>query len=359
MKNLGVCLVVMFLMVMAPPASAADHPWQISSAEGDASVAFGVLAQAQGERVMNRTGGTLSQDVFLRRFRLIVGGKLSKKISFFIETDTPNLGKGTASGGKVEDRIYLQDAVFTYTFRPEFQLEGGMILPALSRNGGQSAASLLTVDYGPYSFVASDATGSRVGRDYGVQARGYLFNKHLEYRAGVFQGNRSKSSNDFRYFGRVAWYPFEADTGLFYTGTTLGAKKMLSLGASFDHQMEYNARSFDFFYDQPIRHGDAITMQADYSMYDGGSTFTNLPRQHIWLLEAGYYHRAVKLGPFVQLSNRLFTASQTSDLKKYIGGIAYWPSGHKFNVKLGVGRSLGTPAADSWQVVLQGQVFVY
>ncbi len=205
-----------------------------------------------------------------------------------------------------------------------------------------------------------------MGRDYGVQARGYLFNQHFEYRAGVFQGSRVTTStshpgtaNDFRYTGRIVWYPFEAETGFFYTGTTLGTKKILSIGAAFDHQMNYNARSLDIFYDQPFHHGDGITLQGGYSYFDGGVTFPQLLREHIWLAEAGYYNRRTKLGPFMQLSNRLFADLQTSDLKRYLGGIAYWAAGHRFNIKLGVGRSLGSPSAESWQVALQGQAFVF
>jgi hypothetical protein len=366
MKILLALLMTSCLMLCAAGAFAADHPWQITSADGDSSVAFGILAQPQAERIRTTTGVGESQDLFLRRLRFIVGGKINNKLSFFIESDNPNLGKGTAAGTKVEERMYLQDAIFTYTFRPQIQIDAGMLLIALSHNSVQSAATLLPIDYGPYTFAASDATNSRVGRDYGIQARGYLFKQHFEYRAGVFQGSRATTTtdhpgtrNDFRYTGRVVWYPFQPETGFFYTGTSLGTKKILAVGAAFDHQMKYNERSVDIFYDQPVHHGDGITLQGGYSYFDGGTTFPQLHREHIWLAEAGYYNKQTKLGPFMQLSNRLYSDPQTSDTKKYLGGIAYWPSGHRFNVKLGVGRSLGSTSAESWQLVLQGQAFVY
>ena len=358
-------VLLLFFCISYSPAFAADHPWQIKSAEGDSSVAFGVLAQPQVEWVRTTTGAGDSQDIFLRRLRLIVGGQVWRKFSFFVDTDSPNLGKGTAAGTKVDDRIYLQDAIFTYSFRPELQVDAGLLLVAFSHNTGQSAATLLPIEYGPYTFVASDPTGSRVGRDYGAQARGYLFKSHFEYRVGIFQGSRAKTdtspgtTNGFRYSGRAVWYPFEAETGFFYTGTNLGNKKILAIGTGFDHQMHYNTRSIDVFYDQPIHHRDAITMQGDLTHLDGGITFTQLPRENVWLVEAGSYNRWAKMGPFLQLSNRLFSDPKVPDLKKYLGGIAYWPSGHRFNVKLGVGRCLGSTATEAWQVVLQGQAFVY
>jgi hypothetical protein len=360
---IGLCLCIGSLLT---PAFAADHPWQINSPDKDASIAFGFLAQGQVENIRTTTGTSDSQDIFLRRLRFITAGQFSKKLSFFIETDSPNLGKGTALGTKAADSIYLQDAFLTYTFRPEFQIDAGMLLPSFSHNSLQSAASLMPVDYGPYTFLASDPTNSRVGRDYGIQARGYLFKKHFEYRFGVFQGNRSKlesnpgTSNDFRYAARVVWYPFDAETGYFYSGTTLGAKKILAIGAGFDHQLKYNATSVDIFYDQPVNKGDSITLQADYNRFDGGLTFPQLPRENVWMVEAGYYSHKAKIGPFAQLSNRLFTDPKRSDLKKYTGGIAYYPSGaHRFNLKFGVGRTLGTVAAESWQVVFQGQTFFF
>jgi hypothetical protein len=365
MKKLIVLLIAFSAVLCGSIAFAADHPWQITSADGDSTVYFGLLAQAQGEQISTTTGVGESQDLFLRRLRFIVAGKVTPKLSFFIETDSPNLGKGTALGNKVEERVFLQDAFVTYTFRPEIQLDAGMLLLALSHNYCQSAASLLTIDYVPYTFLPSDVTQSRVGRDYGLQARGYLFKNHLEYRAGVFQGSRATVSesnpgttNEFRYTGRVVYYPFEAETGFFYTGTTLGAKKILAIGASLDHQMDYDARTVDVFYDQPVGKGDGLTFQAGYSYLNGETTFTALPKQNIWFTEAGYYNKRTKLGPFMQLSNRLYSSSTISDTKKYLGGVAYWAKGHRFNIKFGVGRSFGSTAAEAWQVVLQGQAFI-
>jgi len=365
MRPIFVVFFLCFLSLCASAALAADHPWRITAAEGDTSITFGVLAQPQLEVVRTDSGTADSQDIFLRRFRLIVGGQIAKKFSFFVDTDSPNLGKGTPIGTKVEDRIYIQDAQFTYSFLPQLQVDAGMLMVAQSHNACQSAATLLGTDYGAYTFIASEPTGSRVGRDYGAQARGYLFNRHFEYRIGVFQGSRTKTSanpgtsNGFRYTGRAVWYPFEAETGFFYTGTTLGTRKILSIGAAFDHQMDYNAHSVDVFYDWPVRSGDGITLQAAYTRFDGGTTFPQLPKENVWFVEGGYYNRDTKLGPFVQLSNRLATDSETADLKKYVGGIAYWASGHRFNVKFGVGRFLGVPSAESWQFVLQAQAFVY
>ena len=103
---------------------------------------------------------------------------------------------------------------------------------------------------------------------------------------------------------RFVWYPLEADTGFFYTGTTHGQKKIIALGASFDRQGNYSANSVDFFFDHPVKNGDAVTIQADFTRYDGGTSFTTLPKQNDWMLEGSYYFKKVKLGPFVQFASR-------------------------------------------------------
>jgi hypothetical protein len=352
---------ILFLLVTTSAKIwAADHPWQVTSKDGKSFLAAGFFAQGQAEWLTNPKADNTAKNLFLRRLRLIAGGQISDKISFFIETDSPNLGKGQADGTKLAEKVFLQDVIFTYKFRNEFMLDGGMLLVPLSHNGGQGATTLLPVDYGPYSFLASDPTDSRAGRDYGLQARGYVFGQHLEYRFGVFQGRRGTSASaPFRYSGRVVWYPFEAETGFFYSGTNLGTKKILALGTTFDNQDNYHSQSVDCYYDQPLRRGDGLTMQADYTRYDGGTTFTQLPLQHAWLAEVGYYVRGVKLGPFMQFSGLRYSPDSGKDQSKYVGGLAWWPQGHRFNVKLGIGSMKTGSDPRRLQVAIQTQFYVY
>jgi len=288
----------------------------------------------------------------------MAGGKITPKLSYFVESDAPNLGKLGANGERTTEFI-LQDAYATYTFLQELQLDVGMMLMAVSHNSVQSAATLLPVDYGSYSFLVSDPAHCKFGRDYGIQLRGY-FKKHFEYRLGGFRGHHAPNPRfPHRYLARFVWYPFETDTGFFYTGTTLARKRIVSLGAGFDRQNHYHAYSADLFVDQPLRRGDGITLQADFIHYDGGTTFESLPRQDTWLLEASYYLRRSKLRPFFQFSNRDYAEARRADDRKIQGGIAYWANGHRMNVKLGFGRLLKDGAPDRTQIVIQTQLFYF
>lgn len=360
-KHMRVFMFLVSCLIVLPDAGLCqDNPLKVMSQDGKSYAAFGFLAQGQAEWITNPLTDTTTKNLFLRRIRLIAGGKVNDKLSFFIETDSPNLGKAEVNGNKTAERMYLQDVILTYKFRDEFQLDGGMLLVPMSHNGLQGATSLLPVDYGPYSFQASSLTDSRVGRDYGLQARGYVFNKHLEYRAGVFQGRRNPGSTyPFRYTTRLVWYPFEAETGFFYTGTTLGKKKILALGFSSDNQGSYHSQAVDFFCDQPLRKGDGITLQADYTHHDGGVTLPQFLPQHAWLAEAGYYFNKTKLGPFMQLSGLRYALDTGNNQSKYLGGLAWWIQGHRFNIKLGIGRSQTGNSPRQLQVVLQSQVYIF
>jgi hypothetical protein len=334
----------------------------VSSADGKQTLNLGFLSQMQGEALDNAEATHTGQNLFFRRLRVIMGGKINDKLSFFFETDSPNLGKGTTAGTKNASTVTVQDFSLTYTFSNEFKIDAGMLLVPVSHNSQQSAASLLYVDYGAYSFQHSAPLDSVVGRDYGVQARGYLANNHFEYRLAVLQGNRGTASTmPLRTTARVVWYAFEADTGFFYTGTTLGKKHILSIGGSYDQQQDYKAYSGDVFLDQPVGGGNALTLQADYTNYDGGTTFAKLPKQKALLVEGGFYIADAKVSPIVQFSKLTYDTETTTteNQQKIGGGVVYWANGHRNNLKAVIAQIKQDNAKNRMQYVVQWQVFTF
>jgi Phosphate-selective porin O and P len=335
---------------------------QLTSQDGKSTMNLGFLSQLQYEGLDNADASHMGENLFFRRLRLIAGGKINDDLTFFVETDSPNLGKGTTAGTKTASTVTIQDFFLTYSFSNEFKLDGGMLLVPVSHNSQQSAASLLLLDYGPYSFQHSSPLDSVVGRDYGLQARGYLANNHVEYRLAVLQGNRGTASTlPFRTTARVVWYPFEADTGFFYSGSTLGKKQILAIGGSYDQQKNYKAYSGDVFLDQPVGGGNALTLQADYTNYDGGTTFTKLPKQKALLFEGGFYIAGAKASPIVQFSKLNYDTETATfeDQQKIAGGVAVWLNGHRNNLKVLVEQIKQDKAKDRMQYVVQWQVFTF
>ena len=353
-------LLLASLLAAASPRPATAQ-LQFSSADGKQSFKIGILGQLQAESIENGNAqDDSSNNLFLRRLRLLGNFKLSDQLTVFFDTDSPNLGKGNPDGTKNNADIFIQDFVVTYAFRKEFQLDGGMLLMAQSYNHNQSAATLLALDYGPYTFVESVPTTSRTGRDYGLQARGYLGGDHLEYRAGVFQGVRGvNNTNSFRYAGRLAYYVFGPQTTYFYRGTSLGKTQSLSIGGSFDHQEDYDSVGADLFWDQPIAGGDGLTLQVDFNQIDGDVFIPTLPKQTDAMVEVGYYFHTLKLMPYVQLARQDFDAAARPDEKRAQAGLAFWFAGHNSNLKLAWTKIDRDGAKKRNQYQVQYQIFQF
>ncbi len=356
-RQIAIALVVVATLAAA---SAAEAQLQWTSKDESSSFKIGLLSQVQGEIADVAGSDDQSKNLFIRRARILMSYELDKKLSVFLETDSPNLGKAAADGTKNSGDIFIQDFVVAYKLDPSHQIEAGMLLPATSYNHTQSAATLLPVDYGTNTFAEGGALGARVGRDYGLQARGYLAENKLEYRLGVFQGARgANATNAFRYSGRVMYQLFTPQTSLFYRGTSFGKTKTVSFGASFDTQEDYFAWSGDVFVDLPLGGGNGLTVKGELSQLDGDDFLTTLPEQTNLLVEAGYYFGSAKLMPFLQYAARDYDASTSTDEDRLAVGLAYVPKGHNNNLKLSYTRidPDGGDTSDQW--ILQWQFFLF
>lgn len=349
-------IMVQALIALALSAAAyAQAPIQLKTEDGATTLKVGTLVQGMVNR--DATVATSVTDLYMRRIRLVAGGQIKRRLKFFVESDTPYLGR--KAGVWQAPETIVQDAFVTYDVRPNIQLDAGLMLVPNSYNSTQSAASLLPIGYGAYSFLASAPTYSHVGRDQGVQVRGYLAGGHIEVRAGAFRGlSRVRPTAAPRYAGRVVWYPYASQTGFFYAGTLQGAKRMVAIGASVDHENSYNAYGADVFVEWPLPAG-VVTAQIDLLRFDGGRTFTQLPLQNTWLFEAGYSVPGRRIGVFAQAARQDLRAVTAPDASAVIGGVTYWLRPTVANIKVGIGRTTKTGALSHTQVSAQLQIWLY
>lgn len=362
--RLAVMTAGVLIATLAAPARA---QWLIETKDGKANLKIGILAQPQLEVLETADTTGQSKNVYLRRVRILFGGKVSDRWTYFVETDSPNVGKATPdktanpTGAKDAGNMYIQDAYLTYNQNDAFKVDVGMILVPLGHNHGQSAATLLPVDYAPYTFTEGSPLGSRVGRDYGVQFRGYPLKQHLEYRLGVFQGVRGvEARNPFRVAGRLVWYPFAADNGFFYGGTFQGQKRVVAIGAGFDTQKEYHSYAVDAFIEQPINKGaQGFTAQINWMRFDGGTFLTTLPKQDALEVEAAFHFMKGRVSPLVQYSKKTFANTATPNQSGWQAGVAYWMAGHQRNIKVTAGRQHIDNQPDRTQFLAQLQIFYY
>ena len=357
LASLGSLVTVALATVLA--AGPAQAQLTVASTDGKTSFKLGGLAQIQAESLDNADGSS-GENLFFRRLRILGLFKWGDKFSVFLETDSPNLGKANAAGAKDAGDVFIQDFAATYAFSKAFHVDAGMLLPALSYNHAQSAATLMPVDYGAFSFIESGPLQQRVGRDYGVQARGYVAGDKLEYRFGVFQGVRGPgATNSLRTAGRLMFYAIgPPQVGLFYRGTSLGKTRSLAFGVSADRQEDYDMVGGDVFFEQPFGEGNGVTAQLDWQSWDG-DTFVAIPEQETVLAELGVYLAGPRLLPFVQYSAQDFDAVAGNDQEKLQVGVGYFMSGHNANLKLAFGRIEPDRGPELDQLVLQLQLFAF
>jgi len=122
----------------------------VINAGDDVNFKLGLLGQFQAESI-DDPGMDATNNLFVRRLRLMFGGQVAKNVTFFVETDTPNLGKTLAGGKNIQGTTIVQDAYAEFRGRNEFALDAGLMFIPFSRNFLQSAASLLPIDYGAYT----------------------------------------------------------------------------------------------------------------------------------------------------------------------------------------------------------------
>src|SRR5262245_16723283 len=350
---------LLVLLALAAPAAPLEAQLQFATSDGKQSFKIGLLGQFQAEAIDSATTSSTSKNLFIRRIRLLGSFKLYEKVSLFFETDAPNLGKGNPDGSKNAQDLFLQDVHVTYAQNDELNIDAGMMMLAPSYNHQQSAATFMAIDYGPYAFIESTPTTSRVGRDYGLRLRGLLA-KHLEYRLALVQGLRGvQSANGFRFQGRVAYDAFGAQPGFFYRGTSLGKTKTLAVGGNLDAQKGYKAYGGDVYVDQPVAGGDGVTLQVDFTHWDGGTFLPAIHKQNTILVEAGYYLHSVKLLPYVQYARQDFSLATLADEQRPQFGIGYYFVGHNSNIKAAYTRIDKKGAKKLNQVQLQYQIYLF
>lgn len=338
----------------------AVHAQVLIKVNEDVNFRLGVLGQFQADWLEDPAEDDVTQNLFIRRARLLFGGQVAKNVTFFIETDVPNLGKVLPGGKNISPEVVVQDAYGEFKLHDALALDVGLMFVPFSRNSVQSAASLLPIDYGAYTFSTSGPTQSTIGRDTGVQAKGYFLGNHLEYRLGAFQGARDpRSHRSFRYTGRVQYQLLDPEpVGFFYTGTYLGTRRIAAIGAAFDTQNEYRAYNVDAFVDYPLG-GGAVTAQLAYNRLDGNTTFLTLPKQDVVLVELGYFLRALKLTPVFQFTSRGIVNADIGDETRWSVGVNYWWANHNANIKTAYGRIDPSGAAAQNQFTVQFQLFYF
>jgi hypothetical protein len=249
-------------------------------------------------------------DFMLRRLYLSVRGTVTPSLGFFVHLAGDRLGQQGLSnpGLGLGSGLAVRDAWVSLRLAGEAaQLQvGRMYIPFTRNYGTTSTKALLAADL---DWVQGGYRGgifypSTVGRDEGATLWGNLAGGLLQYRLMVADGEDSPARNPgghLRTAGRLSLSLFEPETGWFNEGSSLGTRRVLSLGAGVDRQrlrfqegdQDYLAWTLDLHLDQPVG-GGAVTVDGSYLRIDnapngvGLTALTPGADAGVLSLQAGY-----------------------------------------------------------------------
>ncbi|HXB69300.1 MAG TPA: porin [Candidatus Acidoferrales bacterium] len=359
---LSVSAGVLMLALVPAPASA-----QLQIKNEDVTIKFGIQGQFWADFNQDSTAASAgaqgyNQNFYLRRARIMMGGNIGDKISFFIQTDDPKLGitpKNMAQG------FILQDAFAEYKVSNHLQLAGGEMLIPFSRQGLQSTLSFYSVDISAVSVVNNTQMQQLALRDLGFQARGYFLHDRLQYRGGIFAGERDVNGrNPLRQALYLQYDFFSPEKEYAYAGTALGKRKILAIDAGGDKQGSYRAYSANIANDTPVRGGDEVGFNLQYLHFDGRDKLVTVPDQNNFMAEAAYYVHKAKIQPFARFETQQFVAAvnDTKSINRIGGGVNYYIRGQNFKWTAQVLRAFpqnGSPIRPSNEFTLQMQAFYF
>ncbi len=371
---LSVIAGVLMLALVPAPASA-----QLQIKNEDVTIKFGIQGQFWADWTQDATAASAgsqgyAQNYYLLRARLMMGGTIGDNINFFFQTDDPKLGlspagsaatKTLTTGNATSPGFVIQDAWAEYKINDFLQVSGGEMLVPISRQSLQSTLSYYTVNISSLSTVNNAALVESALRDVGFQARGYFFHDHLQYRGGIFDGERDANGRNSPRPALYLQYDFfSPEKEYAYAGTALGKRKILAVDVGGDKQGSYRSETANIASDTPVNGGDEIGVNLSFLHFDGRNKFTSIPDQNNYVLEGAYYFHKAKLQPFAKFETQDFVAAANGakDINRYGMGANYYIHAQNLKWTFQYARALpqnGSLIRPSNEFTMQLQVFYF
>ncbi|MDQ2979243.1 MAG: OprO/OprP family phosphate-selective porin, partial [Acidobacteriota bacterium] len=154
-RYLGLAAIAVLALALFPSLTQAQVVVKVSD-----TVNFRLGFQLQGwaEWLQDPITQGYQQHFKIRRVRLILAGQVAKDVTFFMQTDNPNMGATTGTSVKALNSGFLVQDAFG-EWRPfssdTFILDFGKMLSPFTRNSLQSTSSHLALDGGTWTFLQS------------------------------------------------------------------------------------------------------------------------------------------------------------------------------------------------------------
>jgi hypothetical protein len=194
----------------------------------------------------------------LNSVRLYVNGPVTENIKFMFNTeyDSPT------------NKIGVLDAAAEISVSSHVNFWAGRFLPPSDR------ANL----YGPYYSnewaVFTDGIQDGYpfvfdGRDNGMLYWGDFLDKRMKVSLGAFDGKSATGNNDVLGAARVQFDFWDREDGYYLNGTYYGDKNLLAIGGATQIQSGRTATTADFLMERKLRNKGVVTVESEYSNYNG------------------------------------------------------------------------------------------
>ncbi len=307
---LPIGILLMFLVFIGMPAALAQQTDQTAPPAQAAPSSQGAPAQAQAAQQVANTlssiklnyafqlygqwrdtgsgpnGTDNTTDIFFRRNRLMMSGQLNDVYGFYAAYQFMGDQRifPESVSGSPQKNFDVIDTFLVADYTDAFRIRAGLTKDPLIREDNENCFAPLSVDRS--YFVYTDLT--RLNRDFGVVVWGNLADALFQYRVAAMKGN--DDSNDpkssLRYTARVHVSLLDPEYTLVYSGSYLGKKKVLTIGAGYqmesdavfgnvsgkDMAKDYKAYTYDVFFEYPTPAG-TFTASGAYLKEDFDEAF--------------------------------------------------------------------------------------
>ncbi len=259
--------------------------------------------------------GDATMNMNFRRNRLAFMGAYGDIMSIYAQTEygqNMNIGPLGVADYDQGSNFQLLDAVVRFDFDPRFKLNVGKFKYNLSRENLEACEVPLNLDRS--DFIRTSFVGTR---DYGVAAWGNFADGLFQYRLDVMEGRSAVSglqapASNFRYAARVHFSLLDPETAYGYKGTYRGQKKVLTVGGAVETEpdvvygnaadctgeKDYNAYTFDLFFEYPVGAAGAFTLSGAYENIDFDDAYKGLQpdpgavglngQKYGWYIKSGF-----------------------------------------------------------------------
>ena len=273
--------------------SNAAHAIKVPIPGDDNNLTVLVQLQPQAQVAENGTpdGKSYNTDFFLRRVRLYAFGNVTKRFTYYFLVDSPNFGKNS----DFTSRVLVQEAWAGYQPVDDIFIDVGLSLLPFSHNANQGTTTYNTLDgHGSLYLLQATPTGQPLSnittRNVGVTFRGYLFDKKLWFRAGVYNGVRGVVSATLptlnpngvpRLAGRVQYSILGTEAVPYLQGIYFSTTPILTIGFGADWQSrsiigvngvtDFLGLAADVFLEYPTLPDQELIFQVDGYRYPNGN----------------------------------------------------------------------------------------